>query len=127
VPLQDGRETMMRSRPLSRDEPADGIPVMVYAVSERGWLLLSALATVAAMPHGLRTPPRLELPDWAIPSGFTIARQCGMDRRFKRDPLLRTIGKGEDSQILCPPPGDRGNTPLPVVAGLHAIRSRFLR
>ncbi len=104
APLQDGRETMMRSRPLSRDEPADGIPVMVYAVPERGWLLLSALATVAAMPQGLRTPPRLDLPDWALPSGFTIARQCGMDRLSKRDPLLRGDGMGENSQILSPPP-----------------------
>lgn len=51
----------------------------------------SALATVAAMPQGLRTPPRLELLDWAFPSGFTIARQCGMDRRSKRDPLLRAM------------------------------------
>lgn len=51
--------------------------------------------TVAAMPQGLRTPPSLELPDWALPSGFTIARQCGVDRRSKRDPLLRVMEWGK--------------------------------
>lgn len=51
APLQDGRETMMRSRLLSRDEPADGIPVMVYAVPEQGWLLPSALDSCG---HALR-------------------------------------------------------------------------
>lgn len=51
--------------------------------------------TVAALPQGLLTPPSLELLDWAIPSGFTIARQCGMDPRSKRDPLLLAIGNGE--------------------------------
>lgn len=91
APLQDGRETMMRSRPLSRDVPADGIPGMVYADPEQGWLLLSALATVAAMPQGVRTPPSLELLDWAFPTGFAIAQSSGMDRRSKRDSLLRVM------------------------------------
>lgn len=91
APLQDGRETTMRSRPPSRDEAADGIPGMACAVPERGWLLLSALATVAVMPQGLRTPTSLELLNWAFPSGLTITRQCGMDRRSKRDPLLRAM------------------------------------
>lgn len=41
--------------------------------------------------QGVRTPPSLELLDWALPSGFTIARSSGMDRRSKRDPLLRMM------------------------------------
>jgi len=45
----------------------------------------------AAMTQGLRTAPRSELLDWAFPSGFTVARRCGMGRLSKRDPLLRVM------------------------------------
>ena len=43
------------------------------------------------MVQGLRTPTSLELLNWAFPSGLTITRQCGMDRRCKRDRLLRAV------------------------------------
>lgn len=114
APLQNGRETMMRSRPLLRNEPADGISVMVYAVPEQGWLLLSALATVAAMRQGLRTPTSLELLDWALPSGLTITRQCGMDRRSKRDPLLRAMERARfaNPETAAPETAARHRSPL---------------
>lgn len=69
-------------------------PVWPALFLNKAVCVLPAQAKVAAMPQGLRRPPSLELLNWAFPSGFTIARQCEMDRRSKRDPLLRVMEPG---------------------------------
>ena len=70
-------------------------PVWPALFLNKAVCVLPAQATVAAMPQGLRTPPTLELLDSAFPSGFTIAWQCGMNRRSKRDLLLRALERAK--------------------------------
>ena len=76
---------------VSFDSLVGRIATIVNGTARAGY---PAQAKVAAMPQGLRRPPSLELLNWAFPSGFTIARQCEMDRRSKRDPLLRVMEPG---------------------------------
>jgi hypothetical protein len=117
APLQDGRETMMRSGLSSRDEAAGGIPGKACAVPEQSWLVpigagdgcghVSRIADATEFrTAGLGAPVRPRIshgnPGWTVAP--SVIRYCGrwMRRGFAnpesaapdtagrlRSPLLR--------------------------------------